>query len=798
LSSLEARLKAQGVGPVAAKIGLRRAKGEAWLVATAEGAFVALGAGTAGPLALVPVREEPPALSARLLGAVLEVRGEAMEVPAGKLDDVTRLLARARIAPAGEPRADLRTGRYVPRLDELATRFLTVFLEDDEPLLAWLETASSIEVPSPVAVRRAPVFLLVTSHRQALVALSSVGDVLVRPLPAAAAVRERKVLFSGGLFWQLPLGGERPLLEAAGWPALAPAERVLEAARRGLTQGGKRDPAAQQHLAWLVRRKAPFGTLAAHFLGAGLGLKERPGEGARDEALARLVEEHDSSVPLLVWWRAFGVGLAGGRELLAALAALGGRARAWSLGLHAGLREALLDAAEDGFEEAAIDVAYAAHLLELGHKDEALVVLEARLLALPSEELLDLLPAEDQDPARRGQRARVRVLELLTEARGGSEAHAGTLHELALLEPLVPSRLRAMHDAVEGPLKEAARQALAVLEPGGLSPLDPAAPPSPDGEVFPLRKRLLHERLRHPAAREGHVLEKLQTLLASIDAPDHAALRSYGEWLGQEHQAAWMALADASVALGMKSVGAFVSRGDKAVGIRAYEGSPSFLVLGGRHLEPASAFYLHPWELRFSIAAELCHLRFGHTRVTTRDVWLGALHKSRIGVDLMLGMIPVLKGVKLIDRIEKILERYKKGPVGRVMKGLDLAERTVNRVRGTSAPKRPPKEQLVAAPHDKLIAAHRVMQLSADRAGLLLAGDLGAAIRAIFKESHEGLSELPVAERHGVAKALARRADDGEPMHRELALRVSSLISFFLSHEHQLLREALLVRSHRH
>jgi hypothetical protein len=367
-----------------------------------------------------------------------------------------------------------------------------------------------------------------------------------------------------------------------------------------------------------------------------------------------------------------------------------------------------------------------------------------------------------------------------------------TVQTLAQLQPLVPARVRELLEIADGEVAGAARAALSVLEPGGLTPLDDSAPVSPDAEVHPIGKKLLHKRLRHPAAREGHAFEKLQSLLANVEVPDHAALRAYCERLSDEEEAARTALADACLALGVRGVGAFVSRGDRAVGIRAYEGDPPFLVIGGRHLEKGSDFYLHPWELRFAIGAEIAHLRFGHSRVTAQEVWSGAFDKGRMGVDLLLGMVPVLKGVEVIDKIGKAIDRYAKGPIGRVMKGLDVAEKTVTKARRGQRKKQRPKEQMVAATNDKLIAAHRVMQLSADRAGLLLAGDLGAAIRAIFRSSHEYLAELPVAERHGLAKALGQRDDEGDIRYQDLAVRVSSLISFFLSDEYRELRAALV------
>jgi len=69
------------------------------------------------------------------------------------------------------------------------------------------------------------------------------------------------------------------------------------------------------------------------------------------------------------------------------------------------------------------------------------------------------------------------------------------------------------------------------------------------------------------------------------------------------------AMTDATVILGLGGVEVFVSRGDKAVGLRAYEGDTSFLLIGGDHVSAGSDAFLDEGPLRFAVAAELAHLR---------------------------------------------------------------------------------------------------------------------------------------------------------------------------------------------
>ncbi|HWN67210.1 MAG TPA: hypothetical protein VNM90_06195, partial [Haliangium sp.] len=458
-------------------------------------------------------------------------------------------------------------------------------------------------------------------------------------------------------------------------------------------------------------------------------------------------------------------------------------AAGWALPFHRRLHARLLAGAGDALEQAEIDLAFAEHLHLCGAHDEMTRLLAVRLAALPAPELGDLVPPAHAQAAlpEGGYTARARMCMLLASVRARDPA---PLLTLAMLEPLVPAHAARLATAATGELSAAAREAHAVLLPGGLEvQAEPALP-----AVRALPARVIDEVIQHPSTRRSGVLAGVESLLARMERPDRAVLTSYCERLDSgQHMAALAALRDAAMALGVPGIDGYLSRGDKSIGARAYEGRPPFLLLGVRHLERGSDLAMGPAELRFLIGAEVAHLRFGHTRLTSEDVWTGAWQTGRAGLDLLFVTLPALRGIHLVDRIQDLLDLYRIPVVGKVLeRGVGrVLDKRRGRLEGS------PEAVHIAPAYEDLLAAHRAMQLTADRAGLLFAGDLRSAIRAIFRSRAEYRAELPIAEHYGLGEALTRSDHRGEILFQDLAIRIAALIAFFLSPEHRDARRAL-------
>ena len=453
----------------------------------------------------------------------------------------------------------------------------------------------------------------------------------------------------------------------------------------------------------------------------------------------------------------------------------------------------LMEKSKSPSEEALLDLTLAEQLLAAGKGPEAASLLEARLPKLPDEALADLLPPEEADLTHGGggQVLRVHLWTLLAQARAGSEGRdPGALVELARLQPLVDERLRA----VAGPLAERAL-GLAELLQGSLPPQEGEA----EEPIRALSSYVLESTIQHPATQAGGTMDALQGWLGKARLPDYGSIRAYAERLSAAaHPALWHAVADAVVLLGLPSqLEVYISRGERSVGVQVHEGEPPFLMVGADHLAEGGEFSMTPLELRFAIGAELAHLRFQHTRLSASEVWDGVFDKSSQMIDVavaLLGPLGLLgkalttvSSVQQVTRVGSFLQRQ----LSWVQTGVEGAASVVGaskELRGKSSKGSAPPVSEVSSQRSELLAFCRVLQLTADRVGLLLCGDVSAATRGVLLTSRRHRSVLTLAQRHGLSTALSRKDGEGKLFEQDLAVRLAALYSFYLSEDFLRLR----------
>ena len=772
------------------------ARASAELCLTSEGLFLVAALDRERGMAIDLEKRDDLRWSKAAFGGRLKVGELELGTVPGRGDTLEELIALGRLRPnrSVRPPAAPRA-RHVETMNDVELAFLGRLLEPEELLLGWLETASSVPIHSNILKNaEGELRFVLTERRQLLIALSAVGDLREMALEQAPLGVERRrgraSVRLGPEHWMTTFGNLELYEELAGILPLQPLDRLREVARLNWLRRDE-DPAFVAFARRLLETASARGdALSASALAA------LDAEQGRRTELSPVVERLKTAAApdraLADLAKSFRIGPAAGQTLVARLRELGRTSEPWALTLHERLHADARD--RDSTDQTLADVALAEHLLALGERERARVLLEARLAALPRRPLEELVPARDADLTRGGgaRAITVRIQELLSEARrvsAGPDAMA--LVELARLQPLVLERMRALSAVAEGEIGRRAARALAALEAAGLADrsLD-----SDTGSVLPLPASLLERRLRHPLVREGEeLLGKLQALLAAVPAPDHAVLRDYCEQLSPErHPEAARALSDAARALGVPDVRAYVSRGNKSVGLCAYEGQPPFVLVGVRHLEGDPAFQMTPAELRFAIAAEVAHLRYGHARVTSSEVWAGALSKSKLGLDFALGVLPVFKGWKMADRLGRVMSRIPVDPAQRLIGSVRSLGDRLRRSPPELERPRPYHAEGLSRIHEQLVAAHRVMQLTADRAGLLLSGDLVAALRALLLVRADYRELLAEAESAGLDGVLGRRDAEGEMQHQHLAVRVGALIAFYLSDDYTRLRAELL------
>lgn len=397
--------------------------------------------------------------------------------------------------------------------------------------------------------------------------------------------------------------------------------------------------------------------------------------------------------------------------------------------------------------------------------------------ALPDARELELLVGEEQSQAPIRHLLDALVQRALAIWPEDAPQRCELLKARASLDPLSLSRLDAWLDAsdpqdVERPTLCRVRDHLAALKKAP----EPNQEPLPSRVAHHLSDAQIETQLAHPAARTK-TAGSLQALLAKLEVPDHSALKKYCD-PGHEGVLA-KEIALAAALFDRESVDVFISHGDRRFGVQAHEGDPSFLLVGGEHRRLESPAFLEPTQLRFTVGAELAHLYLGHARVTSQEVLSGALDKGKATFEMLSSLVPFLSAFPWGKRLGRWTGYFDNKLVSR-------SARKIREYFGDISQKR---EQVLTMDRSVgLIAAHRMMQLTADRAGLLLCDHLGDAILAMWKLRPQSLEYVELLRQDGLAAAIEAMQNAGREEWRMLSIRASALTAFALSAEYSDLR----------
>ena len=463
------------------------------------------------------------------------------------------------------------------------------------------------------------------------------------------------------------------------------------------------------------------------------------------------------------------------------------------LPFHQLVREKYQKKSKDEINKVLFDYEYAKHLIRCEQIDEAKKVLYKRLKQLPDESISDLLPPDDLDLSGNaaGQILKVKILEILSDIEDEKKGIEHT-KQLAILQPLVEKRINDLIEVASGELLEKAQELKQLMEPGGLLAQNINIV---DEKYNRLPAKLIEKNLKHPASRKGNSFSNLQKWIAKVDVPDHSVIKSYADPLSSEKYPQLSEIVDdIKYALNIENLETYISHGQKSFGINAFEGEPSFLIIGSEHLKPESPHYLRYSELKFAIAEELAHIYFKHARITSSDLWRGVIDKSSSALDALIAIIPVagifgksLQGISKLNSIASILQKTEKlEKVSQTGKG--IIEATTSAVSVYEQKISKPKE---VTKEIQLLASSRILQLTADRTALIFAGSLNAAVRTMFIESPRYKNELSLVEKYGLRDFLLKKDDADNFVHQDFAIRLANLFAFFLSDEYDEVCKAL-------
>ncbi|MFN8255606.1 MAG: hypothetical protein U0W24_07955 [Bacteroidales bacterium] len=456
------------------------------------------------------------------------------------------------------------------------------------------------------------------------------------------------------------------------------------------------------------------------------------------------------------------------------------------LPFHRLVREEFSRKNKDAISEIIFEITFSRHLIKCGLGKEAKKILSNCLEKLPDETVSDLLPASDVDLTGRaaGQIVKVTLLEILAGVE--TEKNAISIkRQIARLQPLVDERIETLIQVSDEMLSTKGKEIKLILQPNGLLP-DKSEPTPVKYKI--LDQKIADKNLRHPAARKDGSFSNFQKWLASVNIPDYTVLKSYSEKLSpQKYPELNAVITDIKYTLNLENLDVYISHGEKSLGINGFESEPLFLIIGGDHLNPESANYLNHKELRFAIGVELAHLYFKHARITSSDVWKGAIEKGYFVLDTVLSLFPAvgifsksLQTIGQFNTISSFLQKTEK--IGKISgKSRDLiksSEQIVNLYKSKFANTAKDDREM------EILVTSRIMQLTADRCAMIFTKNLKDAIRAMLLVSKRYSSEISVIEKYGLKAFFMKQDESGNFRHQDLALRIAHLFSFYLSEDY--------------
>ncbi len=473
------------------------------------------------------------------------------------------------------------------------------------------------------------------------------------------------------------------------------------------------------------------------------------------------------------------------------------------LPLHRQIYELAAEKEKNQLNKVLLDIQFSRHLIALEKHKEAEKIVKNSLKKLPDQEIIDLLPSEKIDPTGdlSGQFLKVILLELLAKTQNKTDAQDLT-RKVAQLQPLSINRIYKLAGIKDKFLKEKAQTILKILKENGLSPKEDYK----KLKIKPFEKKDF-EIIKHPTIRKKGVLSSFSKWISSHKKPDFSTVKKYAEnFSPAKHKQIGDIIADSLHLFGFSSIEVFIAHGQHSIGIKAYEDDVSFLTIGSEHLNPDSPYFLTYNELRFAIAVELAYLYFKFARITASDIWRGAMDKGNFVLNTLIDIIPFVGSlsavVKNATKIKAISNFFDKNE--QITRLLSQAEKFVN----TSTTNQSQSilsiaSQMISSMSDsfsdndktkkeQLIAVSRMMQITADRIGLIFNNDPVSSVRAVFLTSKDITANLTTINKYGLNSFLLKKDNKGNFVNQNFAVRFASLFSFWLSEDFLKLRNKLI------
>ncbi|AXT52720.1 hypothetical protein D1818_18525 [Aquimarina sp. BL5] len=391
------------------------------------------------------------------------------------------------------------------------------------------------------------------------------------------------------------------------------------------------------------------------------------------------------------------------------------------------------------------------------------------ILELISDTETNVLDGQDCHPLR------IQLLEDLSEIKTSLQlSNSEELLELARLQPLVLDRLTQL--VASGIFVDKVNDILSLFMEESFSST-PVNKTATDTQKQYSKKELFELVVPDCFKDAKSFLDSFTNMIAQVNPPDYKEVTTYSEKLSASNfPEAQQILEELMYQLQLDKMECYIGNGNFSKEVIGIEGSPNFLILGKDHLLKNNAYYFTPNELKFNLTLELTHILFEHTRITSKDIWRGAKSKGMDLAGVLLIALPMVSTLgnfagkfinitqytKIFSSVDQVTNVVDKGQTA-----LEYGEKITDKFTNNK------KES-------ELLATSRLMEISADRIGLLLTNDLRSCVSVLLKTSDDFAKSQEKINTKGLLEYLGQKNKKGEFIHQELIIRIKTLCSFHL------------------
>lgn len=223
------------------------------------------------------------------------------------------------------------------------------------------------------------------------------------------------------------------------------------------------------------------------------------------------------------------------------------------------------------------------------------------------------------------------------------------------------------------------------------------------------------------------------------------------------------------------------------------DGESKYILIDGESLDNTNPGYLSTPELMFQITKEFASLKMGISRLSSHPQWRNFNVYGVTSIDIITQFAPNslfmennAKNYSKLLRISELLtsnDLYFDFDIADTENAAYMLEQTIDAVSYKGVTK------LESAKEKEYAALSMLTNILTDKIALLMTDDIVSAIKSIVHTDKMIKGGMEFCDSNCVAGLATCKSNDGKPINYDFAIRLSSLVGFYVSDNYKILRK---------